>query len=129
MPTTTIETPLRDVRFERRVAKQLCFWWRRHGTDPSHVMTRFLPATGDLVYSGPFPLSAGNGGQHVPFALVGCVMSQERDAGFRREYARFLRGALAPEIPPDRVFVSIQPTDPADHFTPASTWPDEEHPS
>ena len=128
MPTTTIETPVSETRFQRRVAKELSFWWRQHGVHPSHVLTRFVAGSGDRVYSGPFPLSERPGEPATPFALVGCVLSQERDAAFRREYARRIRDVLAPDIPPDRVFVSVQPTNPADHFTPADGWGDEEDP-
>jgi hypothetical protein len=109
MPTTTVETPVRDARFARRVAKELAFWWRRRGTDINHVITRFVPA--GEVYSGPFPLT------DRPFALVSCVVSHERDADFKRDYAAHMRTVLGPEIPADRVFVSFYPTDPANHFT------------
>ncbi|MGC9665120.1 hypothetical protein ACNTMW_01030 [Planosporangium sp. 12N6] len=120
MPTTTIETPVADPRFARRVAKELAFWWRRHGVDVNHAVTRFVDLPGDRVFSGPFPL-AGRPGEPAPaFAFVTCVLSRDRDAGFRRGYARHLRDVLAPEIPADRVFVSFQPTDPADHLTPGS---------
>src|SRR5436309_10766264 len=125
MPTTTIETPVDDVRYHRRVAKELSFWWRREGVDVNHVITRFVPLAGERVYSGPFPLSG------PPYALVHCVVSAERDGAFKRGYARHVRSVLGPEIPPDRVFVSFQPTDPTDHFTPGSAaWADdlvEEH--
>ena len=71
MPTTTIETPVSETRFQRRVAKELSFWWRQQGVHPSHVLTRFVATTGDRVYSGPFPLSGRPGEPAAPFALVG----------------------------------------------------------
>jgi hypothetical protein len=114
MPTTTIETPVADPQFERRVAKDLSFWWRRKGASINHVMTRFVALRGDRFYSGPFPLGS------PAFAVVNCVVAHDRNAGFRREYARHLRAVLGPEIPPDRVFVSFHGTDPADHFMPGS---------
>lgn len=124
MPTTTIETPLTDARFERRVAKALSFWWRRQGTDIRHVLTRFVMLTGDHLYCGPLPMSTV---ADTPFAVVSCVVSQHRGEAFKREYARQVRAALAPEVPADRVFVSFRPTDPDDHFTPGSTaWNDQE---
>jgi len=124
MPTTTIETPLADARFERRVAKSLTFWWRRQGTDVRHVMTRFVRLDGDRLYSGPLPISTAGG---EAFAVVTCLISHQRDAAFKRAYARHVRAVLAPEVPADRVFVSFRPTDPADHFTPGSAaWNDTE---
>jgi hypothetical protein len=124
MPTTTIETPLTDARFERRVAKELSFWWRRQGTDIRHVLTRFVTLAGDRLYSGPLPMSTVG---DRPFAVVSCVVSHHRDEGFKRAYARQVREVLAPEVPADRVFVSFRPTDPDDHFAPGSTaWNDQE---
>ncbi len=117
MPTTTIESTVTGVGVRRRVAKDLSMWWRRQGADINHVLTRFLPVADESVYSGPFPLA---GSPVSPFALVSCVLSVERDAEFRRAYVTAVRTALAPEIPPDRVFVSFQPTDPALHFGPDS---------
>jgi hypothetical protein len=123
MPTTTIATPLTDPRFHRRVAKQLSFWWRGHGADLNHVITRFVPTPDGSVYSGPFPLAGLPDRPAAPFALVSCVLAQQRSAGFKREYARRVREVVGPEVPPDRVFVSFYPSDPADHFTPdSSAW-------
>jgi hypothetical protein len=127
MPTTTIETPLTDARFERRVAKELSFWWRRQGTDIRHVLTRFITLSGDRVYSGPLPMAIGGGDPTPPpaFALVSCLVSHRRDESFKRDYARHVRAVLGPEVPADRVFVSFRATDPADHFTPGSSaWND-----
>ena len=119
MPTTTIETTVTDPRFERRVAKELSFWWRRRGAAVNHVMTRFVTVTGERVYSGPFPMC---GTTLAPaFAFVSCVVAHDRDPRFKQEYARHVRAVLGPEVPADRVFVSFYPTDPADHFTPGST--------
>jgi hypothetical protein len=126
MPTTTIETPVADPLFERRVAKELTFWWRRRGAAVNHVMTRFVEVTGERVYSGPFPLAGPHAGAAPAFAFVTCVVARDRDADFRREYARHVRAVLGPEIPADRVFVSFHPTDPADHFTPdRPDWSDD----
>ncbi|NRQ37775.1 hypothetical protein HII36_38995 [Nonomuraea sp. NN258] len=115
MPTTIIATPLRDPAFQRRVAKQLTFWWRRHGVTPAHVVTRFADESGDQVFIGPYPLTARD---ERPFAFAQCVLAQDRDQDFRAACAAEIRRVLGPEIPPDRVFVAIHPTDPADHFTP-----------
>lgn len=123
MPTTIIATPLRDTAFQRRIAKQLTFWWRRHGVTPAHVVTRFAPESGDQVYLGPYPLSARD---DRPFAFAQCVLAQDREPAFRAACAREIRRALGPEIPPDRVFVVIHPTDPADHFTPHDLDTDKE---
>ncbi|MFD0822981.1 hypothetical protein ACFQ0D_32715 [Micromonospora zhanjiangensis] len=120
MPTTTIETTVADPRFRRRIAKELSFWWRRQGTDINHVITRFVPLPGETVYSGPFPLDGPPGAPTRPDALVAGVLAAGRGPQFRRAYAFAVRAALGPEVPPDRVFVSFQPTDPADHFTPGS---------
>ncbi|WP_041789713.1 hypothetical protein [Microlunatus phosphovorus] len=125
MPTTTVETPLDGAPFRRRVAKDLTFWWRRHGVDPAHVVTRFLPGAADRVFLGPFP-NAGDRAE-VPFAFVVCVLAADRDAAFRAAYARQVRRVLGPDIPPERVFVAMQSTDPADHFTPTSDWGTEEN--
>jgi hypothetical protein len=123
MPTTTIETPVADPRFERRVAKELSFWWRRRGAAVNHVMTRFVEVTGARVYSGPFPMSGPTPGDAPAFAFVSCVVAHDRDTRFKQEYARHVRAVLGPEVPADRVFVSFHPTDPADHFTPGgSAW-------
>lgn len=127
MPTTTIETPLADTAFERRVAKQLSFWWRRHGADINHVITRFVPLAGERVYSGPFPMAGHPGVPDRPFAMVRCEVSHERDASFKAAYAETIRSLLAPEIPAERVFVAIQPTDPANHFTPRTDPVDTSH--
>ena len=51
-----------------------------------------------------------------------CVLAADRDAAFRAAYARHVRHVLGPDIPPERVFVAIQPTNPTDHFTPAADW-------
>ncbi|HSV64845.1 MAG TPA: hypothetical protein VLJ59_02915 [Mycobacteriales bacterium] len=118
MPTTTIELPMADPRLERRVAKELSLWWRRRGVDVNHVITRFATLPADRVYSGPFPLAGS-------FALVSCLVSRDRDHSFKRDYAHAVRAVLGPRIPPDRVFVSFHPTDPADHFTP-NTWEQED---
>jgi hypothetical protein len=118
MPTTTIETSLSDPAFERRVAKELSFWWRRQGTDIRHVITRFVGLDGDRVYSGPFPLNGCPGDNALPFAFVSCVVSRSRDGWFKRAYACQVRSSLAPQIPEDRVLVSFYPVDPADHFIP-----------
>lgn len=123
MPTTTVETPLDQVSFRRRVAKELTFWWRRRGVDPSHVVTRFVPGAADQVYLGPFPNAGGQA--DTPFAFVVCVLAADRDPAFRAAYARQVRRVLGPDIPPERVFVAVHPTDPADHFTPASPWGEE----
>jgi hypothetical protein len=120
MPTTTIETPVDSPRFRRRIAKELSFWWRLQGTDINHVITRFVLVTDESVYSGPFPLT-GPAGAHRPFALVTCVVAASRGDDFRRSYAHAVRAALGPDITPDRVFVSFQPTDPAHHFAPGSS--------
>jgi hypothetical protein len=116
MPTTTIETPVADPRFQRRVAKELSFWWRRQGVDVNHAMTRFVPLPGERVYSGPFPLSGPEA-----FAFVSCLVARDRDGRFKRQYAEHVRAVLAPEVPADRVFVSFYPTDPNDHFIPGSS--------
>ena len=49
------------------------------------------------------------------------------DAAFRAAYARQVRRVLGPDIPPERVFVAMQSTDPADHLTPTSDWGTEEN--
>lgn len=116
MPTTTIELPATDARFERRVAKDLALWWRRRGVDVNHVITRFVTLPADRVYSGPFPLGDA-------FALVNCLVARDRDHTFKRDYADAVRTALLPAIPPSRVFISFHPTNPNDHFTP-KTWED-----
>lgn len=126
MPTTTVETPLTDARFHRRVAKDLTFWWRRHGVDPAHVVTRFVPGAADRIYLGPYAMTHTPDGHPEPFAFVVCVMAQDRASDLRAACARQIRRSLAPEIPPERVFVAIEPTDPADHFTPADDWGAEE---
>jgi hypothetical protein len=115
MPTTIIATPLADRDFQRRIAKQLTFWWRRHGVPPAHVVTRFAAESGDQVFLGPYPISAHD---DRPFAFVRCVLARDRDPAFRAACAHEIRRVLGPEIPPERVFVAIDPTDPADHFTP-----------
>ncbi|MEV4613023.1 hypothetical protein AB0K43_10505 [Kitasatospora sp. NPDC049258] len=122
MPTTKVETPLADPLFEREVAKRLSFWWRRQGVDINHVITRFADLPGDRVFSGPFPLAGAGGDPAELFAVVTCVVSHDRDPAFRREYARTVRAALGARIPADRVFLSFEPTDPADHFAPGDTW-------
>ena len=123
MPTTTIQTPLADSRFEHRVVRELCRWWRDRDVDIRHVLTRFETLGGERVYGGPLPLGSGR----RAFALVTCVVSQERDGDFKRDLARHLRDVLGPDVPADRVFVSFCPTDPADHFTPGSdAWHDQE---
>ncbi|MER5865158.1 hypothetical protein [Kitasatospora sp. NPDC002040] len=133
MPTTKIETPLADPLFEREVAKQLSFWWRRQGVGFDHVLTRFAELSGDRVFSGPFPLGGSGAQTGEPgsqlFALVTCVVSRERDHAFRRSYALAVRALLATRIPADRIFVSFDPVDPADHFTPGTAWaePSEEN--
>lgn len=125
MPTTTIETPLTDGAFERRVAKQLSFWWRRQGTDIRHVITKFSVVPAGRIYSGPFPMQGRPDEPVAAFAFVSCVVSCHRDHEFKRRYARIVRETLGPQIPADRVFVSFYPTDPADHFTPGATsWGD-----
>ncbi|WP_405015709.1 hypothetical protein OHV05_00355 [Kitasatospora sp. NBC_00070] len=126
MPTTKIETPLTDPAFEREVAKQLSFWWRQEGVGPNHVLTRFAELPGHRVYSGPFPLG-GPGAD--PFAIVSCLVSRDRDRAFRRRYALAVRAVLATRIPVERIFVSFDPVDPADHFTPGTAWaePSEEN--
>ena len=128
MPTTTVETPLLDPRFQRRVAKELTFWWRRHGVPPSHVVTRFRPGSAELSFLGPHPMSRTGRDDPDPFAFVLCVLAEERDPAFRSAYARHVRRVLGPDIPPGRVYVAIQPTDPANHFTPADDWGTEEDP-
>lgn len=126
MPTTTIETPLSNDAFERRVAKQLSLWWRRQGLDIRHAITKFVVLRANRVYSGPFPMSGPPDEPAAAFAFVSCVVSRHRGHEFRRQYAHVVRVTLGPEIPADRVFVSFYPTEPADHFTPgASTWGDE----
>ncbi|MEU9131934.1 hypothetical protein AB0D08_28170 [Kitasatospora sp. NPDC048540] len=124
MPTTKVETPLSDPLFEREVAKRLSFWWRQQGVDLNHVLTRFADLPGHRVFSGPFPLGGAPGEDLATnlFALVTCVVSHERDAAFRRSYALAVRAALSTRIPVDRIFVSFEPTDPADHFTPGTAW-------
>jgi hypothetical protein len=114
MPTMIVESTLADPTAQRRVAKQLSFWWRAHGVDVNHVITRFVAVVDGTVYSGPFPLPA-------PFALVTCVVSEQRDADFRDRYAQAVRSALAPDIPPERVLLSFQPVDPALHYPPQET--------
>ncbi|GAA2591939.1 hypothetical protein GCM10010435_83300 [Winogradskya consettensis] len=109
MPTTTIESTPLDTPVQRRIAKRLTFWWRRHGVDVNHVLTVFRPAP--ALYSGPFPLPG-------PFALVTCVVAADRTAQFRREYAHAVRDALTPDLPAQAVFLSFHPTDPTDHFGP-----------
>ncbi|HTI23693.1 MAG TPA: hypothetical protein VL652_22035 [Kutzneria sp.] len=113
MPTTIIATPVRDTAFQRRVAKQLTFWWRRHGIAPAEVITRFERA--DHVFLGPFPISTRD---DRPYAFVDCVVGQDRDAEFRAACAAEIRRVLEPEIPPDRTFIAIHRADPADHFAP-----------
>jgi hypothetical protein len=115
MPTTTIETTVADPAFQRRVAKELSFWWRRQGVPINHAITRFVRVPGEAVFSGPFPLA-----EVPPFALVNCVLSRDREPSFRRSYAVTVRAALGPDVPADRVFVSFHPTDPADHFVPGA---------
>lgn len=118
MPTTRIEMPVRDQEFERRVAKELSFWWRRHGADIRHVITRFQTLDCDRVYSGPYPMSGQPEASRAPFAFVSCVLSQSRDVTFKTEYARQVRSSLAARIPANRVLVSFYPVNPADHFAP-----------
>jgi hypothetical protein len=123
MPTTLIETPLTDGLFEREVAKNLSFWWQRQGVHPSHVITRFTTLSADRVYSGPFPFSHSAAVPAAAFAFVTCTLSEERDADFRLRYATEVRRLLRERVPPDRIVIAIQPTDPRNHFTPGSdTW-------
>lgn len=128
MPTTTVETPLFDPTFQRRVAKELTFWWRRHGVAPSHVVTRFRTDSGELSFLGPYSMSHPDGDDADPFAFVSCVLAEERDAEFRSAYARHVRRVLGPDIVPERVYVAIQLTDPANHFSPDDDWGTEENP-
>jgi hypothetical protein len=122
VPTTTIESTLRDAAAQRRVAKQLSFWWRRRGVHINHVLTLFRPAGIVGLYSGPFPLTG-------PYALVTCVLAATREPGFRQDYAFAVRDALAPDIAADQVFVAFQPTDPDDHFGPHTPdWSAGTHP-
>jgi hypothetical protein len=116
MPTTIIATPVRDQALQRRIAKQLFFWWRRHGVAPADVITRFTATPADQVFLGPYPISARD---DRPFAFVDCVLGHDREPAFRAACAAEIRRVLAPDIPPDRTFVAIHPADPADHFAPA----------
>src|SRR4051812_1120581 len=113
MPTTIIATLVQDPGFHRRVAKQLTFWWRRHGVTPAEVITRFERA--EHVFLGPFPISTRD---DRPFAFVDCTVGQDRDPAFRAACAAEIRRVLEPEIPADRTFIAIHRADPADHFAP-----------
>ncbi len=108
MPTFTFELPIADVRFHRRVAKELSFWLTARGVDINHVMTKF--AVLDHAYSGPFPLDDR-------FAFAHCVVARERGPRFRVELAACITTTLQPEIPPERVFIRFDQIDRAQHWT------------
>lgn len=114
MPTITVETDRDSTALRRRCAKAWSLWLRGEGVDINHVLVRFTPLTGDQVFSGPFPLGSAQG---PGFALVRCVVAEDRSPEFRAALAAQITASLEPDVAPERTFVQFEPVDPRTHFT------------
>lgn len=127
MPTITVETDRDSTVLRRRCAKAWSLWLRSEGIDINHVLVRFAPLAEDQVFSGPFPL----GNAHGPgFALVRCVIAEDRSPEFQAALAAQITAALEPEVAPERTFVQFEPVDPRTHFVGAPrSRPQKGHPS
>ncbi|MGC4805378.1 hypothetical protein [Micromonospora sp. DT233] len=110
-----MESTVADVRTQRAFARAVSTSLRREGIDINHVITKFLLADGQRVFSGPFPLG-GVDGTSSGFAFVTCVVGQHRDSQFRSRLAATIVAALDPAVPPDRIFIRFDLTDPALHL-------------
>lgn len=114
MPTITVESTVNDPVVHRHFARRVSEWLSREGVDLNHVITKFVVADPQRVFSGPFPL-VGRDQEPVAFAFARCTIGSHRSPEFRSALAGEIVDALATAVTPERIFIQFELVDPGLH--------------
>jgi acyl carrier protein len=116
MPTITVESTVNDPLVHRHFARSVSEWLSREGVDLNHVITKFVVADPQRVFSGPF-LLAGSDQEPAGFAFARCTIGSQRTSEFRSALAGEIVDALAPAVAPERIFIQFELADPGLHIS------------